>query len=87
MVADFDVNRDPGNGCCDEVVDQIVGSGHHQMRVEGDAGPCRKITDHRRSEGEVWHEVPIHDVEVQQVCTSTLDLGHLVGKARKIGRK
>ena len=87
MVADLDVNRDPSHRSSNEIVDEIVGIGNHQVRIEGDLRMRCDGAHHGGAKGEVGHEVPVHDVEVQQFRTSPLDLGHLVREARKIGRK
>ena len=39
---------------------------------------------HLRPEGNVWDEVPIHDVQMQPLRTRTLDARCLMGKATKI---
>ncbi len=44
-----------------------VGRRDHQMAVERFVGAVADRADHRRAEGDVGHEVPVHHVEMDPV--------------------
>ena len=87
VIADLHVNRNPGHWSSDELVDEWVGFGHHQVCVEGDLRSPRDVANHEGAEGEVGYEVAVHDIEMQQIRTSPLDLSHLVSEVGEIGRE
>jgi hypothetical protein len=66
VVGGLDVDRDPVGPRLRERVDELLGLGQHEVRVEEE---LRAVAPERGeglgAEGEVGHEVPVHHVEVQ----------------------
>ena len=46
----------------------------HQVHVERQPGDLADGLDDRRANGDVGHEVPVHDVDVHQIRAAALDL-------------
>jgi hypothetical protein len=63
-----------------------IGIGNHQVNVEGKLGYFLQGFNDRGAYRQIWHEMAIHDVNVQQIRSASLDRGHLVGQAGKVGR-
>ena len=59
----------------------------HQMDVEGLGAVGFQRFDHRRADGDVRHEMPVHHVDMNPVGTGAVDRAHLFAQPRKIGRK
>ena len=62
----------------------LSGSVDHEMHVQGKARHLANGRDHWRSDGQVWHEVAVHDVQVQHGGAALLDLGDLFAQAGEI---
>ena len=58
--------------------------GHHEMAVEEQRGVAPQRGHHRGSDGEVGHEVPVHDVDVEPVRRRR-HLPHLFGQRPEVG--
>ena len=62
-----------------------VGVLDHQVRVERGVGGLAERLDHGRTEGQVRHEMVVHDVDVQPV--GAVHRGGLVGQSGEVGRQ
>ena len=72
LVTEFDVNDHfirPGFG---KGFKQDFRPGTHEVNVEKQFGERADGFDDLRTEGNVWHEVTIHDVEMQPISTGSL---------------
>ena len=64
--ARFLVHRNPGRAGFGESGNEVVGILNHQVAVEGNTGNCfAQRRDDRRADGDVRHEMPVHDVHMQ----------------------
>src|SRR6516164_3858986 len=54
------------------------------MRIQREPGYLAERFQDRNSNRQVGHEVPVHDVEMDQVGARALDLGDLFSQARKV---
>ena len=59
----------------------------HQVHVQDRAGGLAERFDHRRSDGEIGHEMAVHHVHMEHAAAGRLERGNLLAQARKIGRK
>lgn len=59
----------------------------HQMHVEGQASQGAQTRNQCRAEREVRDKMPIHDVQVEPVCTGVLDPQHFSRQPPIIGRQ
>ena len=64
----------------------LAGVGHHEVAVEEEPRVPAQRGDHRRPDGEVGHEVGVHDVHVQPVGRAG-DLAHRLGEVAEVGRE
>ena len=68
-------------------VEQLVGVADHQMSLESHRRPAPASADDVGPEGEVGHEVTVHDIPLDAVDTGLLEGGDLVAEAREVGRE
>ena len=47
----------------------------------------RLVAIYRRPDGQVRHEMTVHDIEMEQVRAAGLDVAQLVAQPRKVGRE
>ena len=59
----------------------------HQVAVERLVGMRPQRRDHRRAEGDVGHEMPVHHVEVDPVGAGRRDRAHLLAEPREVRRQ
>ena len=71
----------PGFG---EVGDEGVGVFDHHVAVEGQPGDGAEGLDHGRPEGDVGHEVAVHDVDVEEGGSAAFGRGDLVGEMGEV---
>ena len=69
-----------------EGLEVATGFGHHQMAVEIERRMAAQRRHHRRTDGHVGHEVPVHHVDVEPVGGRS-DLAHLLGQQAEVGRE
>src|SRR5512145_1393566 len=87
MWAGFGVNGDDVGAGVDEVVDERIDWRHHKVDIEGESRMRPKRLDHRRADGDVGHEMAVHDVDVKPVRTGFVDGANLLAQSRKISRE
>src|SRR5580693_6632402 len=79
MPADLLVHADHACACGGKFWDEGVRVLDHQVAVERkfrDRAECRH---HWRPEGDIWHEMAVHHVHVDDCSASALGCGYLVG--------
>merc|ERR1719460_351777 len=60
---------------------------HHKLRLEHDLRVLAARANHLRAEGEVRHEVAVHDVKLDAVDASVLEALAVVAHVGPVGRK
>ena len=85
MGQDLEVYRDAVGTGLDECLEITVRRLDHQVHVERQAGDLANGLDDQRAKGDVGHEVPVHDVEVQQIRAAALDLANVLGQMSEVG--
>ena len=68
-----------------EGVEERVDRRDHQMDVERLGGVRAKRFDHRRADGEVGHEMPVHHVDVHPVGAGRVHRAHFLAEPGEIG--
>ena len=82
----FGMNHDlvrPGLG---EILDIRFGMFHHEMAVKEQFRHLADFRDDRRAEGQVRHEIAIHDVDVYPVGPAGFDFTDFIPQAGKVCR-
>ncbi len=79
------VDADPVGAGGEEVAQQPVRIGDHEMDVERQAGVPAQRRDHRDADGQVGHEVAVHDVDVQDIGAARLADAGGCGEVREVG--
>ena len=59
----------------------------HQVNVQGHPGDLAKRRHHRRTKGEIGHEMPVHHVHMEHPAAGGFELRHLLAQAGKIRRE
>jgi hypothetical protein len=85
VAAGFDMDGEVRAASLDKRRQECIRLFNHEMDIQGQTGDRRYGTDNRWTDSEVRHEVPIHDIHMQQVCSSGFHTGDLVSKTYKIG--
>ena len=75
-------HRGPG---VDERLHETIRFLDHQVDIEGDRDHSFERTDHRDADRQVRHEVPVHDVDVNEVGPSAFGRGNLCPELREVG--
>src|SRR5262249_27052266 len=70
-----------------ESFDVLVGVGDHQVAVEREVSHPPSRFDDQRSYRDVWNEVAVHHVDVNQSGPASLDSLYLFAKHREVGGK
>ena len=86
MQRGFRVEGDVGRAGFDKVADDAIHRADHQVRVDrrGDAVLAQRRANHR-ADGQVWHVVVVHDVEVDEVGASGENVVHFLAEAGEVG--
>lgn len=78
----FDVEADQLGSSVSEGFGVALRLGKHEMDVEEESwSVASKFGDHLRAEGEIGHEMAVHDVQMQPCRPGGGDLGGALGKA------
>ena len=83
-VCDLDMKREQIRARIQEGIRVAPGVVDHQVDVQRTAGHLLDRSHHRRSEGQVGHEVPVHHVQVQPIGPGLLDPAHLFSETGKV---
>ena len=59
----------------------------HQMHVEDLFGVRPERLHHVRADGDVGHEMPVHDIDMDPVGAGRIDGAHLLAEPGEIGRE
>ncbi len=87
MWSGFRMNREDVCASLRKGSNERVHGGDHQVHIERLVRAFAELFDHRRAKGQVWHEMPIHDVDMDHVCASMVYGGNLFTEAREICRE
>ena len=87
MRTGFHMNGQIVRSRCGKLGDERVGIRDHEMDVERKLGDFSQRFDDGRADSQVRHEMSVHDVNVEQIGSASLDGGHFVGQAGKVSRK
>ena len=83
----FNVHREMVATCVNVVLEAGFGVFNHQVGIENGVGTERfsQASNHRRTEGEVGHEIAVHDVEMKPIkarINRFIAVGGQVGEVR-----
>jgi hypothetical protein len=81
----FDMNGHHGGARIGECVDVAVGLLDHEMDVQRYGRHALQRADDGNPDGDIRDEVPVHDVNVNQVGASPFDSPHRVAKGGEVG--
>ena len=70
-----------------ERLDVAIGLVDHQVDVERDPGDALERADDRRPDGDVRHEMAVHDVDMNEVGAAALRRGDGVAERGEVGRQ
>jgi len=79
LLLDLDVEGDRIAAGFEVVVEEAAGLVDHQVGIERQLRPLAQVLDGRGPEGQVGHEMGVHDVEVDPVGTGRLDAADGMG--------
>ena len=85
-VTDLDVHRASVRTGLGERLEIATGFCHHQVAVEVERRMAAQRRHHGRTDRDVRHEVPVHDVDVEPVGRRS-DFAHLLGQEAEVGRQ
>ena len=83
----LDVDRQHVCAGFSEIVDESVGFRNHQMDVEWTRRDLLERANHRCADGDIGDEVPVHDVNVDQVGPPALHRGDIPAQMREVRRQ
>ena len=83
----FDVKSDHVGTGIDEVAHIAIRFIDHQVHIQESVGGLTQGFDHRCTDGQIGNEVPVHDIDMDPVCSRTDDVFHVPGQATEIGRE
>ncbi len=58
----------------------------HQMHVERLVGMRPERLHHVRADGDIGHEMPVHDIDMDPVGAGRVDRAHLLAELGEVGR-
>ena len=87
MAAGLVVDADPVGPGVGKGGDEFVGVLDHQVAVERQVGGFAQALDDRRPDGDVGHEMAVHDVHVDDGAAAALGSRNFLGQVRKIRRQ
>src|SRR6185436_1242269 len=59
----------------------------HQVHIEWPRRDSSDCTDHERPDGDVWHEMAVHHIDVNEIRAAAFDGDDLFPERREIGRQ
>ncbi len=72
---------------CGEGLDKGVAGRDHQMHVEDLLRVRTERLHDVGADGDVGHEMPVHDVDMDPVAARRIDGAHLLAEPREVGRE
>ena len=85
MRAGFDVDRQDVCAGSNEVFEQRVWMGHHEVHVDGQLGGASYGFDDERADGDVGDEVAVHHVDVDPSGAGELGGSYLIVEVSEVG--
>ena len=73
--------------CVNKRFDELVRVLNHEVSVKGQFGAAADLRHNRRPEGDVGDEMPIHDVEVDNIRPAPVNPGDLLAQTAEVGGK
>ncbi len=70
-----------------EILDEQIDRRDHQVHVERFLGMRAQRLDHAGADGQVWDEVPVHDVDMDVIGPRRVDRAHFLAQFGEIGRQ
>ena len=86
MGADLLVDDDNVGASLGEIFDKSFRIGDHQVGFEGEPGAAAYRLDDHWPHGDVGHEMPVHDIDLDALRACCIRLAHLFTQAGEIGR-
>src|SRR6185503_1088911 len=83
----LDMHRDHAGTGGNELFDVVVRLFDHEMHVERPSGDALDGADDRRADRDIWDEVPVHHVDVNQIGAAAFRGGNVTTEGREIGRQ
>ena len=83
----FGMHRDPVGAGIGEILDERIHRRNHQMHVERLFRMRLDRFHDRRADGDIGHEMAVHDIDMDEIGARLLDRLDLGAQAREIGRK
>src|SRR5688572_2716929 len=87
MWTDLLMDRDLIRTRFDKYRSIAIGISDHQVSIESQLGDLPDSLHHRRAEGEIWHEVAVHYIDVQHSYPCALDFADLIRQPGKVRRQ
>ena len=86
MRAGLGVNGDDIGAGRGKVLDVWIGGRDHQMHIEGFGGMGAQGADHRRPNGDIGHEMPIHHIHVDIIGARPVDQTNFLAQLGEVCR-
>ena len=87
MRAGLDVHREVIRASLGEFGDKGVGIGDHEVNVKREFRDFSERCHDRWANGQIRHEVSVHDIDVQKVGPRTLHGCHFLCQSGKVSRQ
>jgi len=84
VTADLLVDGDHVRAGLGEGGDEVVGLLDHEMAVERQLGDRSQRLDHGRTEGDVWNEVAVHHIHMDDGSATAFSGGNILCQAREV---
>ena len=81
------VHADHINPRVDERFNELVGILDHEVGIKGQISAAAELRHNRGPEGDVGNEMPVHDIEVDDVRSAPVHLGDLLAQTTEVGGK
>ena len=81
----FQVHADHVRPCVNKRFDKLVRVLDHEVSVKGQFGAAADLRHNRGPEGDVGDEMPIHDVEVDNIRPAPVNPGDLLAQTAEVG--
>jgi hypothetical protein len=83
----LNVNRDDIGASLGELLDILLRRFYHQMHIERELGVGADGGYHQRANGDIGHEVPVHDIYMYIIGTCPGGLDDLFPQPTEVGGK
>ena len=87
VVISLDVDGDAVGPGSDESIEILVGPRHHEVHIERDRRVGTNCRNELGTEGDIFHKMSVHDIEVEPVRPGLFSLFDLLADSRPVGRE